>query len=417
MEGNTKKTTPSQARQQDIGTSRTSTQSKRTTRRSSVGEDQDSVGQSPALTAKRKRTVAESGADDQGIKMKKGENGAPEPTNAEIMRGIHAISAKFDTLATRADLANVEKDLRNQITESSRGLQRKIQDNTRNITQIQKDITEHKETLQQLQQEVDRNKNLQPQTGPKVRADQRKAKYLRARRSIRIWPIETEETATDEDVRDFFHHKMRVPASLANEVTLDVVRPAPRGHPRSKVHNEYVVAFGDQEGRDAIKAYANKLAEWNGQAGLRLEVPDHLKGSYKILEQHANTLRNLYGTGVKRNIKFDDRNDNLMLDVKLPTGPKWHNITIKQATEASQMREELDLQTLRYGITSSSTDEQKERARAMLMHNSPGKNPQSSGNPLQLKRVATLDAIEAEDDDANDTEDSITEIIKTSSRR
>ena len=73
---------------------------------------------------------------------------------------------------------------------------------------------------------------------------------------------------------------------------------------------------------------------------MRLELTDSLKGSYRILEEHGLAVRELYGKDTKRNIKFDDHNRDLMVDIKLPGSVKWHNVTIDQARSAKRMREE-----------------------------------------------------------------------------
>ena len=74
----------------------------------------------------------------------------------------------------------------------------------------------------------------------------------------------------------------------------------------SKITAELVVTFADVEGRDIIKSYANGLAESKGEAGLRLDIPPCLKGSFKILNDHGLAMVRIYGREVKRNIKFDD---------------------------------------------------------------------------------------------------------------
>ena len=92
------------------------------------------------------------------------------------------------------------------------------------------------------------------------------------------------------------------------------------------------------------------MAKWNGEAGLRLEIPEFLRTSHRVLEEHTIAIKNMYSKlgPVKRNVKFDDRNRDLMLDIKLPTGPTWHNVTISQALEAKRIREEVDIRNMRF---------------------------------------------------------------------
>ena len=108
-------------------------------------------------------------------------------------------------------------------------------------------------------------------------------------------------------------------------------------------------------------------------AGLRLKLPDLLRGSYKVLDEHGLALKELYGKDTKRNIKFDDRNRDLMMDLKLPGSLKWHNITIYQARKAKKMREEMELSRLSSGRTIVGPDADRERAKVLMLVYSPDK--------------------------------------------
>ena len=169
---------------------------------------------------------------------------------------------------------------------------------------------------------------------------------------------------------------MGVPQSVANAVELDLVKPADQAR-NSKITSEYLIVFGDAEGRDIIKSYASGLARAKGQAGLRLDIPPCLKGSHKILNDHGMAMVNIYGKEVKRNIRFDDTNEDLMMDLKLPTSSTWYNITIEQAREARRAREQLDMQNIRQiamSNTPSTLAISKEKARALMLAISPDKN-------------------------------------------
>ena len=78
----------------------------------------------------------------------------------------------------------------------------------------------------------------------------------------------------------------------------------------------------------------------------------------------------MYGKEVKRNIKFDDRTNDLMMDIKLPQSSKWHNITIKQAIEARKIKEERDVLAIRAAGAERPLD--KEKGKALMLTSSPG---------------------------------------------
>ena len=198
------------------------------------------------------------------------------------------------------------------------------------------------------------------------------AKYFRARRSIKIWPVIREEGEELEmAVRRFFAIKMGVPPAMARDVNIDTLRHISQPK-KSRVQNEILVTFAEQEERDNIHSYANGLAKSGGAAGLRIDVPPMLKQSFRLLDEHGMTMVNIYGKGVKRSIKFDDRNRDLMMDIKLPTSDVWHNITVEQAKEARKVRVESDLRSLRaIGAKTIQPSIGEERAKALMLNYSP----------------------------------------------
>ena len=109
-------------------------------------------------------------------------------------------------------------------------------------------------------------------------------------------------------------------------------------------------------------------------AGLRLEVPDALRGSYRILQEHGYAIKELYGKETKRNVKFDDRASDLMMDIRLPGSQTWHNITIEQARRAKKMRDEMEIGKLTQGKTIAGPAIDRERAKVLMLTYSPHKN-------------------------------------------
>lgn len=161
--------------------------------------------------------------------------------------------------------------------------------------------------------------------------------------------------------RRFFILEIKVPADPAREVPIECIRKAVQGHKRSRIHSEYIITFTETEARNSIKSYANGLAGSQGMAGLRLELTDNLKGSYRILEEDGYSVRERYGKENKRNIKFEDRNKDLMMNIGLPESTKWHNITIDQARKARNLRQDVELSKLKRGKTIAGPAADRER--------------------------------------------------------
>ena len=190
------------------------------------------------------------------------------------------------------------------------------------------------------------------------------SQYWRARRSVRIWPI----TATDNDlwttVGLFFNRTLEIPDdALPESVVEDIRRIAnkkrlrPTGNRPPRVHSEVLVTFYEVATRDMVMSYAPNLAKTNNTAqtsGIRMEIPPNLRGIFKTLDDHGHLLRLRHGTGVKRNIKFDDGEMSLYMDLKLPSEPEWMRVDPEIAREELKHVKNQESQNTRRRISSLS---------------------------------------------------------------
>ena len=90
--------------------------------------------------------------------------------------------------------------------------------------------------------------------------------------------------------------------------------------------------FKDPSIRDLVARHASNLSEAkdrNGKpaAGMRIEIPPYLGGTFKMLENHGHSLRRKHGPMLKRHIKFDDMELSMYLDVRLPGENEWVKVT------------------------------------------------------------------------------------------
>ena len=53
-------------------------------------------------------------------------------------------------------------------------------------------------------------------------------------------------------------------------------------------------------------------------AGLRLQVPAHLGGIHRTLLQYGHAMKERYGDGFKRNIRYEDGELTLVIDIFIP---------------------------------------------------------------------------------------------------
>lgn len=110
------------------------------------------------------------------------------------------------------------------------------------------------------------------------RQDRREEKIWLARRSLRLWPLESFDR---EGLTKFLKSKMLLDDDLLDEIgQVEVKRVR---DPRNKQKDEAVVIFENKTARDSVKAKAANLANFREEAGMRLEIPDHLQKDFHSL--------------------------------------------------------------------------------------------------------------------------------------
>ena len=346
--------------------------------------------------------------------MSKKPTAEAEPSNALLMRAITGLNAKFDKLPT---VQHLEK----KINDNNQALRTEL------MGEFEEKINAQAERVEQAISEIKTQIDKRPATLEQHnngRNHVQQARYLRARRSIKVWPVKKhKDQSLEEAIREFFVNKMAVPVDTAKEVEIESVRPADQAK-NSKIIAEVNVTFLEVEARDIIKSYANGLATSKGEAGLRL---DCLKGSFKILNDHGLAMIRVYGRQVKRNIKFDDSNEDLMMDLKLPTTSNWYNITIEQTKEARKARERLDMQAIRRAAVagpSTSAGMDRDQARALMLAVSPTRSGATAGNFTSNSGVVHINSEEdwrifessranENENENEDTFESVEEILRS----
>ena len=96
------------------------------------------------------------------------------------------------------------------------------------------------------------------------------------------------------------------------------------------IKDEAMVEFPSVDLRDAVRAAAYNLA--GQQAGIRLEVPHHLMNNFKALNTAAYRIKQKFPL-CKRNVKFDDEINDLVLDFKTSDEDRWRKVRPQQARD------------------------------------------------------------------------------------
>ena len=282
---------------------------------------------SPALRGRKRKNSGE--IDCEGPLSKKMAEDKILDAIKAVNNTVNSMENKMKTFATKDDLC----EMMGQVREVKNG----VLQNSANIERLfelrktdQEDLARQVEGLvkSKITTEIRNDKTTTNQANLNA---EHELQYLRCRRSVRLWPI-SEVNCLEAAVRSFMKRYLKVPNQTADKVRFGSIERVESAR-RSKIHKEVVVRFLDSHTRDAIHSYAPNLADAGGTAGLRLEVPDFLRGLFRLFESHGAALRAKHGT-VKRSIRFDDENMSLHMDVKLES-TQWHRITGDQMRHLS----------------------------------------------------------------------------------
>ena len=243
-----------------------------------------------------------------------GENTATITTKIDKVTGDLA-SLSRSVEASKSELATVSSEVNRQATE--------LADHHLQLAALSNRIVR----LEQGRQLPEQGRNLSPA-------------YLRARRSIRMWPIIFSSSNTLwKGVSEFIHTALGIPEDdLGPEDIEDVVAIPDPEYATGNLRKEALVTFFCPRKRDMLLSKSPNLAtridsDGRPTAGLRLEILDELMRQFRILSRFGTRLRARHGLGTKRHIKFDDMDGSLFMNIKLPGDDTWSEVTVDTAME------------------------------------------------------------------------------------
>ena len=121
-----------------------------------------------------------------------------------------------------------------------------------------------------------------------------------------------------------------------SSINIRSVKPARGALMSGKNNLEHEVEFARIGDRDAFRSNAVKLAPFRRAAGIRMTLPDFMMSSFKLLENEGYRIVQRR-PGTRRNIKFNDLDRSLVMDVKLPDS-NWVRVTPEQVARVSRSR-------------------------------------------------------------------------------
>lgn len=271
---------------------------------------------SPVLLSKRKRRSSASDPSDEPLPKRMADN--------QILDAINGLK---NTMATKADL--------NTIVTEIRGLKETVIRNKDRIdTLYDMRKADSEIMLRKVEKIVEGKMSNSQRSRPSRTGDPNERSFLTCRRSLRLWPV-SDVGGLERNVKKFLSTNLKMPTELIETLVFEEMTKQGQAR-RSKIKDEVLVRLQSSQQRDTIQSYASNLANVQGQAGIRLDIPDHLRGLFRLFEAYAAALREQYG-GVKRAIRFDDIEGSLYMDVKLEeTG--WHRISAAEMREIESLR-------------------------------------------------------------------------------
>ena len=163
----------------------------------------------------------------------------------------------------------------------------------------------------------------------KTKQDRQDDKYWECRRSIRLWPV---AEPTRECLSRFLVDRLGMKKEEEADLGPITIRKVRKRKPRHK--DEIVATFDTAETRDYVKSLAPYLANHQDEAGMRLQIPDHLQRLFRVFMNLSFDLKKKHQE-LKRSVKFDDLGMTLYMDVQLQRDGPWRRIDPDQALKLS----------------------------------------------------------------------------------
>ena len=313
-----------------------------TFKRISQTEIEKSASPSVSTAQKRKRPAAAAGQDE--------EQGSPASkrmaTEKTVLEALRRLEQKFDSAneslrscAKKDDLTAIEISIRDKVRENERRLNRIESEMARSNKTVQRMVEDCVNA--RVERRVDETENMSVTSNRDDTQNIKKIEekeFLEARKSMKMWPVPGEEKDLQDACRNFMRNTLDVPNDTADQIGIESIRRVQQAR-RSRVENEILVKFASIEERDVIQSFAPNLSRSNGNAGVRLDIPAHLRSDFRLLEAHGGLLRAKF-KDLKRSIKFEDTLMGLVMDVRLTDGDEWERITPNDARRSKAARDD-----------------------------------------------------------------------------
>lgn len=265
---------------------------------------------SPVLPPSRKRKSSLDPLQDEPLAKKMADN--------QILESITGIKTSMVSMEQQLKAAPTKADFWALVNEI-KGVKENVIRNKDRIDTLYDLCKQDGEFLVKRMEKMVEGKIANTATNQSSLSDDNERSFLRSRRSVRLWPVQ-EGVSLDKGVKRFLTFCLKMPVDVVDSLSIQQITKQGQAR-RSKILTKYSWS-SKLPNRDTVQS---NLATAQGQAGLQLDIPDYLRGLFRLFETHAAALQAKYGV-VKRAIRFDDVDRSLYMDVKLEN-IAWHRIT------------------------------------------------------------------------------------------
>ena len=277
------------------------------------------------------------------VKRKKDQSDSSDSESEITFRKLPNVSKR--TKVSTDTMGNEQNDFVKQITDhfDLRTIEIK-NDLSRQLEPIKEQINSHASSIAKLNdaiQKLEASSSGKPEAGASIKEE----KYWIARRSGRFWSITgSSESELKQAAVHFIYSALAVPQSEKIEDRISAVRRT-RSTYSSKIKNEALVIFDTPSTRDFVFSHAKNLGKvekaQRDNFGMRLDYPAHLGSDYRALDAYGAQLKNKFGDGFRRNVRFNDDELCLYMDIFVPQTKEWIKISAAIAKEERKMGNEI----------------------------------------------------------------------------
>ena len=318
-----------------------------------------------------------SNTDPKKTRMTTRRDSAGTKEDASVKELLQQMNKRFDTLATKEDI----RDIRMDIEKNAEDIDEVRKEMRANAADIRSEMKANSESLPEaVQSEIYKVLKSRGAAGGGSEELRQHQNYLLCRRAIRMWPVVDTGGGIKSAAKTFMKEILDMENQAIARIGIEAANTTQQ-LPRSKIKDEVLVHFHTAEDRDLVYAHARNLAAHQGKAGIRLEIPQHLKPEFKLLESHGNNIRKLFGPAVKRSIRFDDAECSLVLNMRLSPDDPWVSVSVEQARETRKIRSQASVAMIRTSFNPPDQSFSASQGRALGLPPGPGPRPRPFTGP------------------------------------